>query len=135
MLEILRTSLCKQKCKNTTSSQRRGSRVVIARNLISEKTVETLFCLMPALKNCLISTYWLCFSTRDHNKNWWDTASATLTSNCVLTNIIILLYKHMKRVKCIFPKAECWAHILWYLPKVNVYKVSDLYFSRKYFHK
>ena len=31
-------------------------------------TVETSFWLMPTLKNCLISTYWLCLSNRVHNK-------------------------------------------------------------------
>ena len=45
---------------NTTSSQWHGSSI----NLIIQITVETLFCLMPTLKNCLISTYWLCFSEK-----------------------------------------------------------------------
>ena len=56
---------------NATSSQWRGSRAWIARNLINQITVVHYFVFKkPTLKICLISTYWICFSTRDHNKKW-----------------------------------------------------------------
>ena len=58
------------------------ARISLIHEKLDEKfTVETLLCSMSPLKNCLISTYeeLLCFSTRIHFKNCWDTPSATST--------------------------------------------------------
>ena len=52
---------------NTTSSQWRGSRLLINKKLDLPNNGRNIILFDAYFENFLISTYWLCFSTRDRN--------------------------------------------------------------------
>ena len=84
------------KCKQRDFLAMARILIIDSEKLDQPITVETLFCLMPCLKICLILTYWLCFSTRVHKKllryakcnfNGDITKDAKVVCFCYIANI------------------------------------------------